>query len=193
MERKQLIINWGAIGAIILLAWFTIFPLIKNLRASNNRNDQIITEITLCDMDARDLCIVTFGVDNTDHMVITFQLPNADYPAFYVNGSNKGKENTYQCETAEAIPTSVYCTGIRTPLGEAIDIEVYATDSDLLMARGTVMVSAMVLSTSANFASISGSNIVTPTPLSSPLSIIQTVPTPTVVFTPTPGVAYPYP
>jgi len=196
MERKQLFINWGAIGALILLALFTIFPLIKNLRASNNGNDQIITEVTLCDVDARDLCVVTFGIDTTDHMVITFQLPNADYPAFYVKGSNKGTENTYQCQAAEALPTSVYCTGVRTPLGEAIDIEVYTTDGDLLLARGTIMISAMVLSTPVNFAAMSaGTIIATPTSLSSPVATIQTLPTPTVVFTftPTPGVAYPRP
>jgi hypothetical protein len=195
MERKQLFINLGAIGAIILLAWFTVFPLIKNLRASNNSGDQIIIEITLCDVDARDLCVVTFGIDATDHMVITFQLPNADYPAFYVNGSNKGTENTYQCEAAKAVPTNVYCTGIRTPLGEAIDIEVYATDSDLLMARGTIMISAMVLSTPVNLAAMPESTIATPTLLSSPIATIQILPTPTVVFTftPTPGVAYPGP
>ena len=196
MERKQLFINLGAIGAITLLALFTIFPLIKNLRASNNDSDQAITEITLCDVDSRDLCIVTFGSDNTDHMVITFQLPNEDYPAFYVIGANKGMENTYQCESSEAVPTSVYCIGMRTPLGEVIDVEVYATESELLMARGTIMLSALAFSTPINFASIIG----TPGPLSSsvvatnqasPTPTVVFTPSPTVVFTPTPGIGYP--
>ena len=193
MERKRLFMILGAIGAIILLAWFTI---IKDLRASNNNNDQIITEIILCDADTRDLCIVTIGIDITDRMVINFQLPNADYPAFYVKGSNKGTENTYQCEeAAEDMPTNVYCTGIRTPLGEAIDIEVYTTDGDLLMGRGTIMVSAMILSTPVNSAAIPRSNIVTPTPtpIPSPIGTIQILPTPTVKFTPTPDTAYPNP
>ena len=193
MERKQLFINLGAIAAIILLTWFTVFPLIENLRASNNSSDQTITEITLCDLDARDLCIVSFGTDNTDRMVINFQLPSADYPTFYVNGSNKGMGTTYQCESAKAVPTSVYCTGIRTPLGEAIDIEVYAADSNLQIARGKIMVSAMVLSTPLNWAATSGNKIVTPTPLSSSISTIQIKTTPTIVFTPTPGAAYSYP
>jgi len=195
MERKQLFINLGAIGAIILLAWFTTFPLIKNLRASNNSNDQIITEITLCDVDARDLCVVTFGIDATDHMVITFQLPNADYPAFYVKGSNKGTENTYQCEAAKAASTSVYCTGMRTPLGEAIDVEVYATNNDLLMARGTIMISAIIVATPANLAAMPQNTIATPTSLSSSIATVQTLSTPTVAFTstPTPHVAYPGP
>lgn len=189
MERKQLFINWGAIAAIILLTWFTVFPLIENLRASNNSSDQTITEITLCDLDARDLCIVSFGTDNTDRMVINFQLPSADYPIFYVNGSNKGMGTTYPCEAAKAVPTSVYCTGIRTPLGEAIDIEVYSTDSNLLIARGTIMVSAMVLSTPANLSAMPESKTVTP----KPTATIQIGTAPIVVFTPTPNAAYPYP
>ena len=155
----------GAISAIILLAWFAVFPLIKNLRASSDSSDQIINEITLCDVDARNLCIVTFGTDNTDRMVINFQLPNANYPAFYVKGFNKGTENTYECRAAEALPTSVYCTGVRTPLGEAIDIEVYTTDGDQLMARGTFIISAiMVLTTPIDLITMPEGKIVTPTP-----------------------------
>ncbi|MDO9302619.1 MAG: hypothetical protein Q7T89_14625, partial [Anaerolineales bacterium] len=44
-------------------------------------------------------------------------------------------------------PTSAHCTGIRTPLGETIDIEVYTTDGDKLIGRGTFLVSAIALST----------------------------------------------
>ncbi len=188
MERKQLFISLSAIGAIILLVGFTIFPLVKYLGRSNS-SDQVITEITLCDVDARDLCVVTFGTDNTDNMVINFQLPDADYPAFYVKGSNKEVENSYECEVAKAVPTSVYCTGNRTPLGEAIDIEVYATENDLLMARGTIRISAMILSTSVNFAAVVEIKTATPTPTAT----IQSMRTPTVTFTSTPDTGYPNP
>ncbi len=196
-DRKRLFIILGAIGVIILLAWFTIFPLIKNLRISNNSNDQLITKVTLCDVDASELCIVAFGTDNNERMVINFQLPNANYPAFYVNAANKGIVNMYLCNASKAVPTSVNCAGARTPLGETIDIEVYAANSNLLIARGTIMVSAMVLSTSESNlltpTSTLESSILTPTLLPSPTAAIQTAPTPTVVFTPTPGTAYPNP
>lgn len=191
MQRKRLFIILGAISIIILLAWFTVFPVIKGLRAANSDSGKTITEITLCDIDAHDLCIVTFGVDNLDQMVINIQLPNTDYPAFYVHATNKGIKNIYQCEVANAIPTSVYCTGLRTPLGETLNIEIHAINGDLLMARGTLMVSAMVLTTPINFAAIPNSKIVTPTPFSGPAGVSPIEATPTVVFTSTPAVAYP--
>jgi hypothetical protein len=43
--------------------------------------------------------------------------------------------------------TVVHCTGVRTPLGETIDIEVYTTDEDKLIARGTFLVSAIAIPT----------------------------------------------
>lgn len=186
-NQKQLIIILGAIGIIILLAWFAIRPFIKNIGSSNN--DQVITEITLCDVDDRDLCVVSFGTDKTDRMVVNFQLPNADYPAFYIHGANKNMDNRYPCEVAEAAPTSVYCTGERTPLGEAIDIEVFAADSDLLIARGVITVSAMVISTPINLTPTPGSETGTPT------STVLPSPTPTIRISPTstPDPAYPNP
>lgn len=191
MQRKRLFMILGAISAVILLVWFTVFAPNKNLRAANNISNQTVTEITLCDVDASRLCIVTFGtIGNAGQMVINFQLPRAVYPAFYVTGSNKGTVNTYQCETAKATPTSIYCTGVRTPLGEAIDIEIYTIDGDQLMARGKVFVSSfMVLTTPIELIPMPAGKIVTPTPTAT----IQIEPTPTLIFTPTPDLAYPSP
>jgi hypothetical protein len=55
-----------------------------------------------------------------------------------------GVEATAEVESA---PTHAQCTGIRTPLGETIDLEIYTTDGDILTARGTFLVSAIARST----------------------------------------------
>jgi hypothetical protein len=131
-------------GIITLVLILLAIILIANRR--NDRNDQPITDILLCDLSSDELCIVTFGANNLNRMVINFQLPSKDYPDFYVKGKNRGAFNVYSCETSNISPTSTYCTGMRTPLGEPIQIEVYTTDGDLLIARGTFMVSAILLS-----------------------------------------------
>ena len=100
--------------------------------------------ITLCDVDSSELCVVTFGTDLLDNMIINFQLPDADYPMFHVRAANRGNVNTYSCEVVTAARTSVYCSGARTPLGEYIDMEIYATNGDALIARGRFVVSALV-------------------------------------------------
>ncbi len=114
------------------------------------KTKDVVAEITLCDADSSGLCIVTFGTDSQNNIIINFQLPNADYPRFYVKASNRGNVNTYPCQIVTAAPTSVYCTGLRTPLGEYLDIEVYTNDEDTLIARGKFVVSALVRTTPVN-------------------------------------------
>ena len=149
----------GAAVVTVLLVLFTIVSI------NRSDDDPDVTEVTLCDMDASGLCVVTFGANHLDRMVVNFQLPDADYPMFYVKASNRGIINVYSCEVIETASTSAYCTGIRTPLGESIDIEVYTTDGDVLIARGTFVVSAIVLSTPVSLSTLeSKTETLTPLP-----------------------------
>lgn len=126
----------------------------------------------MCDADDSGLCIVTFGANDLDRMVINFQLPDEDYPVFYIKASNRGIVNVYSCEFVGDVLISVNCTGSRTPLGEAIDIEVYTTDGDVLIARGEFIVSAILLSTSESVTESFESETDTPTLEPSPTEII---------------------
>ncbi len=151
MKQKQIFIILGAAGIIFLLFWLAVITLVvKNIRgATSETSDPIVVDVTLCDEDASDLCIVTFGANNLNRMVIYFQLPNAGYAPFYVKADNRGTVSVYSCEVDKVATatTHAYCTGVRTPLGETIDIEVYTTDEDKLIARGTFLVSAIALAT----------------------------------------------
>jgi hypothetical protein len=209
MKQKQIFIILGAIGFIFLLCWLAVIILlvIKNLFGSTNKSvEPDVINVTLCDTDASNLCVVNFGANDLNRMVINLQLPKADYVLFYVKAANRGTIRVYTCEVAEAVPTSVYCTGVRTPLGETIDIEVYTTDGDKLIARGTFLVSAIALSTPISLPSITPGGEETPEPLSTPdvfstqveptfgdIPTSTTTPTPTSTPTPTttPDIAYP--
>jgi hypothetical protein len=190
MKKRYIFIILGAVGIICLVAWFSILTtVVQNLLASRESKDPVAVDLTLCDEDASGLCIVTFGADNQNLMVIHFQLPNEDYPAFYVKATNRGTTNMYSCEVdkVEAVdktrvdkaetdetkvigtaPNRAYCTGVRTPLGETIDIEVYTIDKDKLIARGTFLVSAIAVVT----------------PISQPTSTLSGEETP--IFVPSP-------
>jgi hypothetical protein len=154
----------GILLVLLLAISFAVFSLRKNKKA--------ITDITLCDVDSSRLCIVAFGADNIDNMVINFQVPEENYPLFYAKVSNKGVTNTYPCDVVTAVPTSVVCSGTRTPLGESVDVEVYTSEEDALIARGSFLVSAFMRVT--------------------PVIEVGT-PVPTNVSTPLPGTAYPNP
>ena len=148
MKQKQNIIILVALGIVFLLFWLVVITLvIKSLRGSNESNAPIVVNVTLCDVDASNLCIVNFGANSLNRMVINFRLPTADYTPFYVKAKNRETVSVYTCEADKAVQTNVYCTGVRTPLGETIDVELYTTDEDKLIARGTFLVSAIALAT----------------------------------------------
>jgi hypothetical protein len=193
MKKRYIFIVLGAVGIICLMAWFSVLTtVVQNLLASRENKDPVAVDLTLCDEDAIGLCVVTFGADNQNLMVIHFQLPDEDYAKFYVKATNRGTTNVYSCETAKPTPTIVYCTGVRTPLGETIDIEVYTTNGDILIARGTFLVSAIALATPISMPTITPSGEETPTFVPLPTDDViptysEQTPTPTdSELTPTP-------
>jgi len=197
MKKRYIFIVLGAVGIICLMAWFSVLTtVVQNLLASRENKDSVAVDLTLCDEDAIGLCVVTFGADNQNLMVIHFQLPDEDYPKFYVKATNRGTTNVYSCETAESTPTIVYCTGVRTPLGETIDIEVYNTDGDILIARGTFLVSAIALATPISLPTkepIQEAPIATeaPTVVPTPVPTLVEVPIPLPDVESTPDTGYP--
>jgi len=143
MLRNRLFVILSLFIGLLILGLGAIF-LINNIRGSS---DSSAAEATWCDKDASGLCVVSFGTDNSDRMIINFKLPTFDFPGFYVKGINRDLANVYQCELDSADQNSVHCTGMRTPLGEVIFIEVYSTDSDVMIAQGRFVVSALLVST----------------------------------------------
>ncbi len=194
IKQKRLFIILGA-AAITLLLVLVVSTYIFN--KAENSGETIVTKLTLCDLDSSELCVVTFGANNLNRMVINIQLPNADYPGFYIKGKNRGIINVYSCETISDFPTSAYCTGTRTPLGESIELEVYSTDGDTLLAHGTFIVSAILLSTPADDSTSSpedGTPRPTRTPTITPESTqTESISTPEITSEPTSDNAYPNP
>jgi hypothetical protein len=148
MKKKQVLIILGVIGFAFAALWLVVLVLVGRilLRSSSGEAEISAVEATLCDEDASGLCVVNFGANNLNRMVIYFRLPG-EYPPFYVKAGNRDTVSVYTCEADESDVTLVRCTGVRTPLGETIDLEIYTTDEDRLIARGTFLVSAIAIST----------------------------------------------
>lgn len=180
----------------VILGVLLVSILIISLVVINARKPKDgVLEISQCNENASELCVVTFGLDDQDNMVINFQLSKADYPLFYVKISNRESVNTYSCEVVTAEPTSVFCRGMRTPLGEYIDMEVYAVNGDTLIAQGRFLISSLMriqpIGTTGTLVVPTGivTGTASPTPSSTPLPGTA-YPNPT---TPIPGTAYPNP
>lgn len=145
MNRKRIFLIAG-----ILLASSLIIALILSVVKNNAASP--VSNITMCDQNSSELCIVTFGADGPGYIVINFQLPKEDYPIFNVKGINRGITYDYSCQAAEDKPMNIYCNGPRTPLGEQIEIEVYSIEDNLLLARGKIVVSSIVVWTPSSIA-----------------------------------------
>ena len=65
------------------------------------------------------------------------------HPEFYAQVTNRGATQRFRCERVEAVPTSAYCIGPRTPLGEPMELALYASQDDRLLAVGSFVVEAV--------------------------------------------------
>lgn len=188
MDKKRTFILVGILGGLIVLIWCAVAVFAFNKwRTANQATDVVVIEITSCDVDASDLCVASFGVDKVNRMVINFHLPKASFAEFYVKVHRGEEVSVYPCEVVAEAPTSVFCTGARTPLGEAIDLEVYTTDGGVLIGRGTLVVAAVALPTTVNVTATPTGGTETPTEtlstptLATPFGTI----TPSIFSTPT--------
>jgi hypothetical protein len=149
MKQKKIFIILSAVGFIFVVLWaFILVLVVKTLRGLPADDGGIpVAEVTLCNEDASGLCVTHFGANSLNRMLIHFRLPAEDYAAFYVKARNRDTVGVYTCAVDESDLTAVRCTGVRTPLGETVDLEIYITDGDTLIARGMFLVSAIAIPT----------------------------------------------
>lgn len=95
-------------------------------------------EITYCDISTTNLCLISFGFEDSDNLVITFFVSDPNYRNLTLK-VNRDDALTYECQPVEAFPNRIYCTGPRIELGEMIDLYAYNAGGKLL-ARGAFIV-----------------------------------------------------
>lgn len=149
MERKHLILLLGTTGLVLLiLSAMMVAAVVQFVRGGEPTPTPVkVNDVTLCDLGGGGLCVVSFGADNLNQMVINFHLPQRKYPAFYARVDFGESSEVYSCQVVKEIPTSAYCTGPRTPLGGAIVIKIFRSDNDALIAQGDFVVAAIMLPT----------------------------------------------
>ena len=148
MDKKRLLIILAAAGIVgLLVCVFAVTLIGRYLNERETRPLSVVANLASCDADPSALCVVSFSADNLNRLVINFQLPYEDYPAFYLKTRYDDSVNVYSCQALEDAPTRVSCTGNRAPLGQPITVEVYAIQGDTLISQGTLIVSAVALPT----------------------------------------------
>jgi hypothetical protein len=198
-RRKLFLVILAAAIPLLLMAVVVIAGAAWYLRGREKPVPTAVVQMTLCDVNASGICLVSFGADQMNQMVINLHMPRGNYPEMYAVVTSRGSANRFTCQTVEDSPKSVYCTGTRTPLGEPVSLKLIATENEVLIAEGTFVVMAIALPSPMNFTLAPGDlteePIETVTPFTRPLPgftrTVPTTPVTTGTITPTQGTPSP--
>lgn len=212
MKRNNLPKTLSLVAIILSMVACSGLPFTQD--SSGTATSQAVTDIPYCDADSSVLCLISFGVDNKGQMFINLYKPKLSISNFYLKVQYDQTENVYECEAVKDFKKYISCTGEQIPLEEQIDIKVYLSDGDTLIASGTFVVSALAIATPVLVIVTEGTAT---TPLSSPGTRTRTpqvtpsrtlgtasvtltprtgtpaITTPTATRTPVPTVSYPNP
>ena len=149
--------------------------------------------LTRCAEGVGGLCVVSFGADMFNHMLIELHLPEEDYPPFYLMVTDSLGSRRFTCSSTRASPLTATCTGERSALGETLEIQVFARRGDALLAQGSMRLYAIALPTTINLTIMPEE--LSPEPLETATAFIPPEPAstltptstliPSVTFTPT--------
>lgn len=119
-----------------------------------------------CGAQLTSLCVVSFGRDAFGNTIINLFVPENTYAPFYLNVVRASGEVRYDCVTSKKVDASVYCTGSAINLGEGFEIQMIAERNGSLMAQGTFVLTAYLVTTqSAGEAAIEKAATEPPAPL----------------------------
>ena len=84
-------------------------------------------------------CVVSFGVDEKDNMLVNLLVPAA-YSRFYLKITYNGTENVYKCVRVGSSLYSAYCVGEKVPPGQTFHLMLFAEEDDTLLAEGDLSI-----------------------------------------------------
>jgi hypothetical protein len=195
MRRKHIKKTLILMAIILSIIACSSLPIVK-LGPAGNATAQVVADIPYCDANASVLCLISFGIDNKGQMFINFYKPDLPIRDFYLKVQYNQEENVYECQVIKGHTRYISCTGKQIPLEEQIDIAVYLSKDDTLIARGTFVISAFAIATPVIVTMTEGTSDLTSVPATStqtPQVIRTPTRSPTVAFTsntnmPTPSV-----
>jgi len=180
LKRGQIRVTLAFSVGTALMAACSLSPL--PLFGSGRSTPQAPVELQRCD-DAQDvLCLLTFGIEPPDEMLIVLLTTPGLPEELSITVNRNAEQISYACNITAESPTVVYCTGPQIPLGTTVIIEVFAVQEQILLASGKFTLTAFAMPT----VPAGGAELPTPGAIVTPQGT-----RPPSVGTPTPGTAYP--
>lgn len=143
-SRKSLLL---VLAGVILLALLALVWRVVSLeRASSEVVSEPILKISYCGAEPEELCVLSFGRDAEEKMIINLFAPDRTFPGFYLKIKRITGESVYECEKNKEVPTSVFCYGDMINLQEKMEISLLSKDDGRLIAAGNFTLNAILIS-----------------------------------------------
>jgi len=95
-----------------------------------------VLDLVYCNSENKAPCIVSFGIDPDDHMLVNLFVPTSSFPDFYLKIVQNKDEHRYKCQMVDDFPNSFYCLGDKLPPGGTLQFMLVSNEKDLLLAKG---------------------------------------------------------
>lgn len=130
---------------LLLIAACRIGPL--RISSREQPTEQPAVVLRRCD-EARDvLCILSFGLEPPDQMVIVLLASPGLPPDLEAHAAWNGDVGSYPCDATNAEGTLFSCRGPLIPLGSTVHIDVAAAASNTVIASGDFALNGIALPT----------------------------------------------
>ena len=145
MARSREALRILVVGGIVVAAAGACAP----SRLFGSRIGPTPTPLALsrCDVNAGIVCVVTFGIEPPDKMLIAILVPLGGFQEIHVDVEYKGTKSAYPCDASAAFPRNFNCTGPSIPLGSTLRIDVLTGKPEIVLASGDFVLTALALPT----------------------------------------------
>lgn len=145
MNRKQWIIL-GVIAVLLVLGLIFLSSTPSNNLPETGENEPLFG-LGYCADEQTKPCVVSFSADARDNMIISLQLPDRSFPAFYLRITRGSAETTYACQRLTGAVNNAYCAGPKQPPGERLTLRLISTSDETLLAQGDLSIIGLAFPT----------------------------------------------
>jgi hypothetical protein len=187
-SRKSILLVLAGVVILALLA--LTWRIISLQKAAPETTLEPVLKISYCGAEPEELCILSFGRDAEENMVVNIFSPNRKFPDFYLKIKRVTGESLYECEKDKEVRTSVFCYGDMVNLQEKMEVSLFSKKNDSVLAMGNFTLNAILISEPVQAGKKDGTTTPESTVDETPTPTLLSK-TPTVMNTPTPDASYP--
>lgn len=126
--------------SIVILLGVVFLRTTKIRQPLNTEQNATVTDLAYCNADQVKPCIVSFGTDVNDHMLVNILLPNLSFPAFHLKVTRGENMFEYKCQRTSTAVNNAYCVGDKLSPGEVFHFALISTKDGTLMAEGDITI-----------------------------------------------------